>query len=212
MQDVNIETAIQYAVDFMHIVGVPQMFESKEVDIEIHNFKGQLPCDLVSIEQVKDMCTGLCMRSMTDSFDPTDDKKCGCASKCSEGTFKLQNTVIVTSFKEGKIKIAYNAAPVDENGYPLVLDNPAFLKALELYIKREVFTVLYDLGKIQPGPLQNTQQEYAWRVGQLQSELTIPSLSEMESLRRSWCTLIQRTTEFKTGFKYNGNQEYIKTH
>ena len=99
------------------------------------------------------MCTGLCMRSMTDTFDPTDDRKCGCSSKCSEGTFKLQNTVIVTSFKEGKIKIAYNAAPVDENGYPLVLDNPAFLKALELYIKREVFTVLYDLGKIQPGPL-----------------------------------------------------------
>lgn len=212
MQDVNIETAIQYAVDFMHIVGVPQMFESKEVDIDIHNFRGQLPCDLISIEQVKDMCTGLCMRSMTDTFDPTDDRKCGCSSKCSEGTFKLQNTVIVTSFKEGKVKIAYNAAPVDENGYPLVLDNPTFLKALELYIKREVFTVLYDLGKIQPGPLQNTQQEYAWRVGQLQSELTIPSLSEMESLRRSWCTLIQRTTEFKTGFKYNGNQEYIKTH
>ena len=58
--------------------------------------------------------------------------------------------------------------------------------------------------------LQNTQQQYAFLAGQLQSEFTIPSISEMESIKNSWCTLIQRTSEFTTGFKNNGDREYIK--
>ena len=91
-----------------------------------------------------------------------------------------------------------------------LIDNSVFLKALEAYIKREVFTILFDMGKITPAVLQNTQQQYAWLAGQLQSELTIPSISEMESIKNSWCTLLQRTTEFREGFKNNGSQEYIK--
>ena len=85
-----------------------------------------------------------------------------------------------------------------------------FLKTLEAYIKREVFTILFDMGKIQAPVLQNAQQQYAWLAGTLQSEFTIPSISEMESIKRSWCTLIQRTSSFNDGFRNNGNQEYLK--
>ena len=66
------------------------------------------------------------------------------------------------------------------------------------------------MGKITPAVLQNTQQQYAWLAGQLQSEFTIPSQSEMESISRMWNTLIQRTSEFNNGFSSLGNKEYIK--
>ena len=66
------------------------------------------------------------------------------------------------------------------------------------------------MGKIAPAVLQNTQQSYAWLAGQLQSEFTIPSQSEMESISRMWNTLIQRTSEFNNGFSSLGNKEYIK--
>ena len=66
------------------------------------------------------------------------------------------------------------------------------------------------MGKITPAVLQNTQQNYAWLAGQLQSEFTIPSQSEMESISRMWNTLIQRTNEFNTGFKSLGDREYLK--
>ena len=84
------------------------------------------------------------------------------------------------------------------------------MRTLELYIKMEEFTTLFDMGKIPPAVLQNTQQQYAWSAGQLQSEFTIPSQSEMESISRMWNTLIQRTSEFDNGFSSLGNKEYIK--
>ena len=108
------------------------------------------------------------------------------------------------------MSVSYKAIPVDKDGFPLLIDNPVFLKALEAYIKREAFTILFDMGKIAPTVLQNTQQSYAWLAGQLQSEFTIPSQSGMESISRMWNTLIQRTSEFNNGFSSLGNKEYIK--
>lgn len=212
LQDMSLEAAAQYAVDFIHAVGTPDMFEDREAEIEIHNYRGKLPCDIIAINQVMDLCTHTCMRAMTDTFFPADNHHCPYGHHYGELTFKTQNTIIYTSMKEGKIKMSYKAIPVDEDGFPLLIDNPTYLKALELYIKKEAFTILFDTGKIQAGVMNKAESDYAWKVGQLQSEMTIPSESEMEAICRSWTTLIQRTTDFDKDFKHLGNREYIRNH
>lgn len=211
LQDLTLEQVVQHTLDFIGIFGMPKLYQNKEEVIHIEEFRGILPCDLISINQVKECKSGVCMRSMTDNFMPQEhyDKNVGYKVP-QELTFKTQGQIIYTSFKTGDILVSYKSIPVDKDGYPLLIDNSVFMKALELYIKREAFTVLFDMGKIQAGVLQNTQQQYAWLAGQLQSEFTIPSISEMESIKRSWCTLIQRVTSFNDGFRNNGNQEYIK--
>ena len=211
LQDVTLEQAVQYTIDFIGIFGMPKLYQDKEEVIHIENFRAILPCDLISINQIKECKTGVCLRSMTDNFMPREhyDKNVGYKVH-QELTFKTQGQVLYVSFKTGDISISYKSIPVDKDGFPLLIDNPVFLKALEAYIKREVFTILFDMGKISPAVLQNTQQQYAFLAGQLQSEFTIPSISEMESIKNSWCTLIQRTSSFNDGFKNNGNQEYLK--
>lgn len=195
LQDVNLEQVIQYTVDFIGIFGLPKMYLDKEVILTIKDYRAQLPEDFISIIQVKDK-DNLCLRNMTETFSPNSHEKYHIDS-----TYKVQGSIIFTSFKEGEIVVAYKAIPVDDQGLPLLIDNPTFLRALESYIKKEVFTILFDVGKITPAVLQNTQQHYAWSAGQLQSEFTIPSISEMESIKRDWCTLLQRTDRFKNSFR-----------
>lgn len=203
LQDVSLEQAVQYTVDFIGIFGMPKLYQDKEVTLHIEDFRAKLPCDLISIIQVKDCQSGICLRSMTNSFSPKEGV---------ELTFKTQGQVLYTSFRTGDVIVAYKSIPVDDEGFPLLIDNSVFMKTLEAYIKREVFTILFDMGKINGAVLQNTQQQYAWLAGQLQSEFTIPSISEMESLKNSWCTLLQRTKEFKGGFSSLGREENIKLH
>lgn len=216
LQDVNLEAAIQYTIDFMEAVGVPDMFQDKEILVPIKKFRGDLPCDLLAINQVMDMKTHTCMRSMTDTFDPDGTYRgkhaSGYASYSEELTFKVQNTVIVTSFECGEVKISYKAIPVDEDGKPLIINNSTYLKALELYIKQEVFTEKFDNGEIPAAVMQKAERDYAFKVGQLAEEMNTPSESEMESLMRSWCTMIPRTTQFDSGFRYNGDREYLRQH
>lgn len=216
LQDLDLETVVQYTVDFIGVFGLPDMYQDKEIIVPIKQFRGTLPCDLISINQVMDTCSGVCLRSMTDSFMPNHKNRgrrtIGYLDYSDELTYKTQNRIIYTSFEEGNVKINYKSIPVDEDGFPLIIDNSPYLRALEAFIKKEVFTNLFDNGEISIQVLQNTQQDYAWRAGQLQSEFSIPSMSEMESICRSWTTLIQRTTEFDNGFKNLGDREYLKQH
>ena len=203
LKNVDLEQAIRYTVDFISLVGCPTFYLDKEVDIPIEDYRGLMPCDLVSIVQVKDKKTGFCMHSMTDTFNPRE------YNFHTEPTFKTQGNVILTSFRTGEVTISYKALPVDETGIPLLIDNANFLKALELYIKKEKFSDLYDEGKIRDGIMGKAETDYAWAVAQCEKEFIMPSLSELQSITNMWNTLIPRVTEFDNGFTELGNREYL---
>lgn len=211
LQDISLEQVVQYTLDFIGIFGMPRLYQDKEEVLHIEDFRGRLPCNCIQINQIKECKTGVCLRSMTDNFMPREDYNRSTGSKKAvEMTYKTQGQVLYVSFKTGDITISYKSIPTDKDGYPLLIDNSVFIKALELYIKKEAFTILFDTNKISPAVLQNTEQQYAWLAGQLQSEFTIPSISEMESLKNSWCTLIQRVSDFDRGFRDTGSKEYLK--
>lgn len=210
LKDVSFERAVNYTVHFMRIVGRPRMFEEKTALVEIKNYRGQLPCDFNDIIQVRthsscDRKNYGVFRHTTDSFHMSDNKQ-----DSFDLTYKIQGNVIFTSMKEGTIEIAYNAFAIDSDGYPLIPDNSSFINALELYIKKKHFNVLFDTGKISQAVYNQVCQDYAWAVGQAQSDLIRPTIDQMQSITNSLNTLIWRVTEHKSGFVNNGSAEMIK--
>lgn len=210
LTDLSLEAVIQYCTDFIGAMGLPNIYIEKTEDIEIRDYRGMLPCDLISINQARTSGDGICMRSMTDNFNANPINNGRLSG--GENTFKTQGRIIYTSFKDGDIQISYKAIPVDEEGFPMIPDNSIFLKALELYIKKEWFTIQFDLGKISSAVLQNTQQSYAFVAGQCNSEFLLPSVSEMESITNILNQMIPGNSEFVRGFRNLGNKEYMKKH
>ena len=94
----------------------------------------------------------------------------------------------------------------------MVLDNENYLAALEAYIKKQVFTVKFETGKMAANVLQNAQVEYTDLARELRSEFLIPSPSEMESISRMMTALIPRMREFDKGFRHSGDREYLRKH
>lgn len=143
-------------------------------------------------------------RYATDTFHMSDTK-----SKVGL-TYKIQGGFIFTSIKEGKVELSYKAIIIDEEKFPMIPDNSKFTRALEAYIKKQWFTILFDMGKIQGAVLQNTQQEYAWAVGACESEFQKMTLDKAESFYNSWRTLIPREYQHSRNFAYNGNKQHLK--
>lgn len=235
LRDLTLEQAVKYAIRFISIHGYPRLYEDKIEDVEIHEFRGILPCDLISIIQVKDLKSGICLRAMTDNFAPgmrpepphpmeshkdllhnvhprRDLYIPPTYRHMEELSFKTQGRIIYTSFPEGVVQIAYKSIPVDEDGFPLLIDNETYLNALEDYIKMKVFTVKFDTGKISAGVLQNAQTDYAIAAKELQVEYTTPSVSEAEAISRMMTALIPRVREFDLGFKHSSDREYLRRH
>jgi hypothetical protein len=70
LRDLTLEQVVKHTLRFISLHGFPKMYQDREATIEIEDFRGLLPCDLISIIQAEDMQSHQCMRSMTDSFTP----------------------------------------------------------------------------------------------------------------------------------------------
>ena len=204
MADLTLEPIIQYTIDFISVVGLPNMYIDKQETVEIDNYRGQIPCDLISIQMIRHSKNHKKFRGTTDNFQPDE--------KPSDYTFKSQGSVLITSMKQGNVDIAYRAIMVDDMGMPMIPDDGVFLNALQAYIKQEHFTMLSDLNKIAYQSLVNAQQDYSFKVGKLQNRFLMPSKSEMESISNMLNQIFPRVNEFNKGFKSLGNREYIKRH
>lgn len=208
LQDIPFETVIDYTVDFIRIVGTPPSFLDKTAIIDIVDYRGMLPCDYYEMTQVRlNDSSKRTFRYTTDSFHMSKNKP-----DCSDLTYKIQGNCIFTApLEQGQIEIAYQAMLIDEEGYPLIPDNSSYSRALEAYIKREWFTILFDQGKLNGQVLARADQEYSFYVGQAQSEIIMPTIDQMEAISNMWNTLLPRD-EHRHGFLNNGTQSHIINH
>lgn len=205
LKDVPFERIVNYAVDFSRIMRVPQIFENKVIDIEISHYKGLMPCDFYNVVQIKDKKDDRTFLPATGSFFLSDNKV-----NYGRNTYKIQNEYIYTGMEEGTIEMSYRAIKTDKDGYPLIPDNSLYTQALEYYVKKRVFTKLFDMGKINQNVLQNVQQEYAWIVGQCLSDYSVPNENEFQVLANMWNSLIPKRHLDRSGFVDAGDEEHLK--
>lgn len=209
MRDVSLDYIIRKTVQFMQIVGVPNMFSHKTAIIEPVCYRAALPCDFYKIEGVRSGCINQdhVYRAATDVFFLSKYKE-----RYLGFTYQIEGGVIFTSTENDPIEIAYLAIPVDEFGYPMLPDNASFMRALKAFIKKEHFTDLFDEGNLSRESLQLAQQDYAWAVGDCESEFNRMSLDEAESFYNGFSELIIRANEHNKHFVDTGAKEIIRRH
>ena len=200
--------------DFVEILSVMGCDGKEYVTTMDMFFTGQhckpKPCGPGSItvetKQIVKGCGSYLEKKVT-AYAPTEESK-----PSAVGTYKIQGNIIFTDIPETTIKVAYRALHLDENGFPMLPNNQAFISAVEAYIKVKRFEILFDQGKISPAVYQNAQQEYAWAVGQASNDLIMPTIDEMETLSHVWNTLIPRVSEHRDGFATAHRREYLIRH
>lgn len=207
LKEIPFETILSYTVDFIRITGIPEIYDEKTEILEIKDYRALLPCDYIYMLQVRDIPSDETYRAATDTFHMSEHKH-----KPVGLTYRIQNNVIYTSKECGKLEIAYKSIAVDEDGYPLLPDSPSFLRGLESYVKKQWFTIRFDMGLTPQYVLNQALQDYAFNVGAAISDLRFLSIDKAESLFNSWSTLMIRHNEHKHGFRNDGAKELLKVH
>jgi hypothetical protein len=206
MQDLTLERVVNYTQRFIQLVGVPSLFEEKTCELEIKDYRAKLPEDFARLLQARKignrgsvMTDTQMMKEGTGNFfmsKVNDEPK-----NTNKITYKVQGSVIFTSFKEGNIEISYLAMYVDDEGLPMIDGDPAFVNALELYIKKQIFTTLFDLNKINNQVYQVVKQDYAFAVAQVRNRLLMPDYNMMQNISNMFHQLLPSIREWDKGFK-----------
>jgi hypothetical protein len=218
MEGISEADVAMYLADCMKLIGAPMSYEDKVATITISNYRGELPCELLYIQQTRKKETGTNnlypMRYASDTFHSAYHQV-GSPDFVTmpsnyDWTYSLNNGMIYTNFKEGVIEQSYKGLKVDEDGLPMIPDNVKFEKAVEEYIKSQWYRRQWELGKISDKVLDKAEREYMWYVGAAGTAAQLQSIDQAETFRAAFTRILSNTTAAKKFFQDHGRQEYIK--
>lgn len=218
VDEVDIEDVIEWAGECLELIGVPESYVAKQELITIKDGRGLLPCDLLTLRQVRfvneDKNKSLPMVYNTSNFHKYLSHECSRVKEknCGERTYTLSDNCIFTGFDEGYVEIAYEAFPTDENGWPKIPDNIKFVKAIEYYIREKIDYLLWRAGKLPQAVYMKTEQEQVWYLAAAQSAGVMPNADRMENIKNNWLRLIPKINQHSDYFASFGNEEQRINH
>lgn len=217
--EISFADAIEWAYRAMQFIGAPQIYITKVTDgnkelehpdpIQVVNYRAELPCDLHRIIQVRDYCNKESVRASTYNFELSDNMRDTPIG--SNLHYIINDGFIFTDFKEGELEIAYEAFPVDNEGYPMIPDDERYLKAVESYIIERIARRLWLQDKINDFKYKALEQDWLFYVNSAKNKAQMPSIDEMESLKNQLVRLISHPDRYRNQFAELGNGEQIKT-
>lgn len=234
MASLNESDAAQYVSDVLRLIEAPMIYQDKVCDIEILNYRGELPCDLLYVLQCRKYRQGWSvqpqssytigfsdfepMKYATDHFhtalhvaESPDLQPTAASGLDYETTYSIQGDMIYTSFREGMVQMSYKGLVLDEEGYPMIPDNVKVELAIEHYLKYKHYTILWEMGKIADKVLNKAEQEYSWYVGAADTSMRGMSIDQAEAFKAAFTRTILKPLQHHNGFKNLGTQEYINS-
>jgi hypothetical protein len=195
--DVTEDDVITYIIELIGIVGIPALFQHKIEKLEIKKYRALLPCDFVEEEGVK--CCDQHFNASTEMFDVRE-------SKTNVPTYKIQGNYIVTSIDKGYIQLAYTAIKTDEDGYPMIVDDQAFIRALVEYIVYKRMQTEYINGRIDRGRYKDIEDLYETDIAIAESSLRKITIDEFNNITRMMNSFTFRVNSRKEGFANIGDE------
>lgn len=198
LKNLTLEQVVRHTADFIQLVGMPQVLQHNEADIQIVDYKGDLPCDFYEINQVKMYdCGGareLYLKKDLSTFGSSD---------CAYPTYKIVGKKIWTSIEKGTVTISYNSIPVDANGFPKLPNNIYFIKALQAYIKNYYFGILCDTGEVTRYQKLDAEQDYQWCLARCMNEISMVSPEDVANIKYILEQMLPHHHAERTGYAIN---------
>lgn len=122
INDTNASYIKEFAFDGLLSFNIDDNELIQTADLDVSGGKTLLPPELIDIEAVYDMKSGieLVSRKRTEGF--------------IEGSFYVQGRVLFTDFSEGVVKVVYRSLHLDEDGNPMIPDNQYVIDAMVYHI------------------------------------------------------------------------------
>lgn len=211
MKDMNYEFIIDNAVELLSILEYPTTYVTMREKLNVSKYRALKPANMMSIEGVARTDEGyyralVASHNLHQEFLHTGDFR----SDRLDLTYTVNNKHINVNFEEGEIDVIYKSIAVDEECYPLILNNATLLRCIESYIKYKWFDILNDIDVVSDRKLNKAEQDYTFNVAQADVNLKLPSQDEMEALTNMITQLIPSQTEFINRFEFLGAQEFLR--
>lgn len=210
-------------------IGTYTQLEHKVACVDIVDYKGVLPCDFYSVNQI--YYNGYPMRpnpstmgnylvsikTGDNNVDPFTEAKLEdlpgflkantSINVYNQHTFTMDSCYIRPTFKEGTLFMSYNAFPVDEDGFPLVPKDEMFIEACFWYIL--MMLALPDWYAGRGSRYEDCRAKWNFYCVGAAAKANSPDLMRLENIKDQWVRLLPNINRFSTFFANLNKQENL---
>jgi hypothetical protein len=126
------------------------------------------------------------MRLASSAFSKSKTAHCDNCINISAGCdeeYNIDHPYIRTSFKTGKICIAYIKQPLDDRGWPMIPDTVSYVEAIKRYIIYKLKYSEFLKGQIAAQTFMKLEDDWQWYCRQARNKANMPNtIDKMENL------------------------------
>lgn len=198
VEDLTEDDVILDTIELLGVAGLPALFENKVETLKVEKYRALLPCDFLDLIAIKS-CNGPVNLS-TDKFNVED-------SNTFVPTYRIDGDIIKFSQEKGYVQISYTAIKTDDDGYPMIINDQTFIRALVSYIIYKRVKTNYINGRLpNENIMERVERDYEFNIAQATARLTIPSPDEFSNIARMMNTFIFRHNARRSEFKNIGDE------
>ena len=234
------ESIIRWTASIMKLMQCPDIYIAKVTgyianpNLDITNYRAKLPCDFFKMRQIAvnglpatyvsntfhHLMDGDCCGvdqlgtssgdEFTDNFGNVFNTALGFRESSGEITYDINNDYITLSVKEGKVCLSYWAFPTDDDGYPMIPDDEAFIEATKQYCNSKLRYIAWSKEPSNNGLkalYEDAKQEYMWYVGKAINNAKMPDIDRMEAIKNQFLRMRPRVNQHDSFFRYLGQSE-----
>lgn len=124
--------------------------------------------------------------------------------------YKIQGNYIFCGIEETTLQISYKAFPVWSDMTPMIPDDEKYIRMVKSHLAQRVSKRAYYQGKISREIKDDIETDYYFDIASARSASIMPSMNQMENIKRMRMRLLPKPNQFDTGFRYLSTSERLR--
>ncbi len=208
-KEVFIDDFIEWIGEGLQYIGSYYQYIEKETTIDIIDYKGELPCDLVTLLRIHNKSDNL-SDSFNKSLIGTNSATNNQISRNSNTMrdYNITNNVVTASYKTGKMYVQYLAFPLDCDGFPEIPDVVDYKDALMWKCAYQLSLRGYTFKSPQLNNYQYVEDKWKRYCIQARAAINMPDADTMERIKNIMIRLKPDLNQYYNNFNSLGKQEF----
>ncbi len=204
-EEINVADCAEWAAEALNLIGAHGIYDELSYCLDIINGKAKLPCGFHKLANIT--YKGAPMYWSSNSVATNYQCKNCQIPVCNNGdctnTFYVNDSYLITNIKDENqsVCIIYLGIHTDEDGYPMIPDDPLVIKAIESFIIHNLDYAYWRKGKITDKVYQESKANWLFYCPAAKGAANMPSLAQLENLGNIFKKLMPMRQDYKTGFK-----------
>lgn len=124
--------------------------------------------------------------------------------------YELKPGYLYSNIPCGYIKLSYFANYTDEDGLPMIPDNPSYFEAIYWYVAMKLIYIDYFKGKKPQSLYYDAKRSYNFYRNQAYAEAMMPDQNDVMNISRTWHTLVPEIESYDTFLSTTGDEQIIR--